>query len=355
MKVLMINTVPLAKNGISTFIINNAINLAQQNVEVSVLASNKIEKNLKNKLISNNIKIIEILNRNNNPIKYFLKLRGIISKEKYDVVHVNGNSTTMAIELFAARLANTKIRIAHSHNTTTEHPFINKLLRPLFEFSVNTRIACNNAAGKWLFRDKKYTVIKNGIDLKKYRFNELERKKIRLKLNLSDEDVVLGNVGEFNYQKNQKFLIDLISKLDSKYKLLLIGNGNNMTSLKNLSQALNVQNRVDFIGVVDNVQDYLSAIDVFLLPSKFEGQPFVLVEASAAGLPCLVSSNVSKQNNLTDNMKFISINNSNLWKTAIKVESKRSEMSKKYRTILLQKGYDSNKNVNSLIKLYEGK
>lgn len=358
MKVLLINTVNFEVNGISTFIINVARELVKNNIDVTILASNKVDSKLKNTLKKQGIHLKIISGRMSKPIKYFNSLKAYLSSEKFDVVHVNGNSTTMAVELFAAKLAGINKRIAHSHNTTTEHPIVNKILRPLFEVCVNGRVACNEAAGKWLFRNSKFTVIPNGVKLHNYRFVEDRRKKYRKKLHVNNDEVLLGHVGEFNYQKNQLFLIKLIKKLPENYKLILIGEGKELNNVKKEVEALNLTNKIIFTGTVNNVQDYLNAMDVFLLPSNFEGQPFVLVEASANGLNCVVSDKVSKENDLVNNLSFVNLSNVKKWLTVIKSSnvngSKRIINSNKYCWELSNKGYNSN-DISKLMKIYRSK
>ena len=357
MKILLINTVPLEANGISTFIINSATILSEQGINVTIVAPNNVTSSLKNKLKEKNITVIEILNRMHNPFRYFFNLRRVLKSNKYDVVHVNGNSTTMAIELLAAKIENVKVRAAHSHNTTTEHPYVNKLLRPIFENSVNVRLACNDAAGDWLFGKNQYTVIKNGIFLRKYLFNSLIRKKIRRKYNVKDDECLIGHVGIFNFQKNQKFLIQLLKRLDQKYKLILIGDGPEIVSVKKLVRDRKLENRVIFTGVVNNVPEFLSAIDIFALPSNFEGQPFAVIEATASGLPTIVSTNVSKEINISQKVQFASLSNIQDWINKInksKINNQvRVENSVKNIELLTQNEYDVEWNIkNKLIPIY---
>lgn len=358
MKVLLINTVPLEANGISTFIINSAEVMVKKGVSVTITAPNKINSNLKDKLRKKGIFTVEIMNRMRNPIHYFIELKKLLAQYKYDVVHVNGNSTTMAIELLAAKQERIKLRIAHSHNTTTEHPFINSALRPIFEKNINGRLACNDAAGKWLFKDKKYTVIKNGIFLNKYAFNTTIRKNIREKYKISDDEILLGHVGMFNYQKNQKFLINLLKKMDSRYKLMLIGTGPDLKIVKEYAEKKGISDRIIFTGAINNVADYLNAFDIFTLPSNFEGQPFVVIEAMASGLPLIVSTNVSTEINLNDKVNFISLDRSDEWKKMIEESNVDSSVRLKNSfdsiKILKKIGYDVEWNVhNSLIPLYK--
>ncbi|WP_158227538.1 glycosyltransferase [Lactobacillus sp. UMNPBX4] len=352
----MINTVNLEANGISTFIINTANQLVKNNINVTILAPNKVDDKLVDDLKRKGVHVKEILERNSNPIKYFKCLKRYLSLKKFDIVHVNGNSTTMAIELFAAKLAGIKKRIAHSHNTTTQHPIINRTLRPLFELSVNGRLACNRAAGKWLFKKNKFTVIPNGIDLFKYKFNEKTRKDYRKKIHIKDNEILLGHVGEFNYQKNQIFLIELLKKLPSTYKLVLIGQGEKIHDIKNRVKILNIKDRVIFTGVINNVPDYLNAMDIFVLPSHFEGQPFVLVEAAAAGLNCIISNSISKEVNVSNNVTFCTLNVKK-WIRELR-ENKWTIQNRKSRSEtaineLSKCGYNIQDNTNKLIKYYD--
>ena len=353
MKILLVNTVPLEANGISTFIINSAKLLSERANQVSILASNDVDEIIKKDLTKNGIDLKIIRNRKSNPIKYFYFLKKYLRKENFDIIHVNGNSTTMSIELFAAKLAKIKGRIAHSHNTTTDHPFVNALLRPLFEYSINGRLACNVSAGKWLFKNKAFKVIPNGIDLSAYDFNLNTRQKYRNKLKIKDNEILLGHVGSFNYQKNQIFLVKLLDRLPINYKLVLIGNGSEYKNVKNKADSFGLNDKVIFTNVVDNVQDYLNAIDVFLLPSNFEGQPFVIIEALANGLPCIISNKVSKEIDVTKNSSFLPLQLQKLSKKIQKAEKiDREEQSLINQNGLKKAGYDINQIGQVLEKYY---
>lgn len=355
---VFINTVNLEENGISSFILNNSYILTKWAVEVTIIAPNKVNQNLKKELNNNNVNLIELPMRNKVPYKYFYKLYKVLKNGRYDVVHVNGNSTTMSVELVAALLAGIKVRIAHSHNTTTDHKRINKLLRPIFDVVTNGRIACNEAAGKWLFQNRDFIVIKNGIDLSHFRFDEAVRAKYRKIIGLTDKDILLGHVGRFNRQKNQRFLLNLIDHLDSKYHLVLIGSGMNYHELKSMvkkSQHLNT--RVTFTGQIKDTSTWLSAMDIFLLPSLYEGQPYTLIEATAAGLNSIVSDTVSKENDIAGNIIFKSIKESEKWADILEnqVVKDRNRTSKKYIQALKNAGYDSIENAKSLLMYYRNK
>lgn len=346
----MINTNYLEDNGISTFIIENSKLLANKGINISIVAPNYVNSNIKKELSDYGIKLYEIPLRFSHPMKYFYKLFTVIKNGDFNIVHVNGNSGTMLIEIMAAFLAGVKVRIVHSHNTKTSHPLLNNITNPILELLVTQRFACNIAAGEWLFGNRKFWVIKNGLNLKPYQY----------KLNSQDyrDKIILGNVGRFNFQKNQEFLIDLIKKLNKNFVLLLIGSGDNLNLLKKLVHDSNLEDKVIFTGTVNNVHEYLKKMDIFLLPSRFEGQPYSVIEALASGLPVLISDTVSKEIHITGEMKFISIENTSKWIKEInefdyeKYRTIRNKESLENINALRENGYDLETNVNDMLKLY---
>lgn len=354
MKVLLVSTNDLGDNGISTFIINNAKLLASRpDVQIDVLAPNDVDSKIREDLVASDVRVFRIPNRNSKQLEYFKSLVSLLKKEKYDVLHVNGSSTIMSIELAAGFFAGVKVRIAHSHNTVTEHASLNKALRPAFEMFVSQRLACNEAAGKWLFKNKPFTVIDNGIFLDRYQYNQDTRNKVRMNLGISPDTILIGHVGGFNHQKNQAFLLKLLKKLPNNYKLVLIGQGQLLDEVKAESEELTLSDRVIFTGSVNNVPDYLSAMDAFVLPSRYEGQPFVLIEASASGLPIIASDKVSQEVNLTGKIKFVPLK-TELWSRSVQSldQIDRVSESQDNRERLASKGYDAVKNADDLYDFY---
>lgn len=322
MKILMINTVELARNGISTCILNYSGHIVSTEFQVDIAVPNIVDQELRKMISAQGIGLYELPVRKENTFKYFIGLKKLINKGQYDVVHVHGNSCTMAIDLLAAWLAGCKVRIAHSHNTTCEHLRAHKILRPLFELVCTGRFACGREAGEWLFRHKPFTVIKNGIDFCDYFFDENVRQKLRREYGITDDTFLLGHVGLFNYQKNHEFLIELVKYLkkekEIKYKLFMIGNGEREEHVRAQIRECDCQNMIIMPGSVGNVPDFLQAMDIFVLPSRFEGLPYVLIEAQAAGLPILASSKVSTEVNLTGTIKFLDLDSVEDWIGEIK-------------------------------------
>lgn len=364
-RILIISTVELSKNGISSCIINYNRRIASDDFEVDIVAPNFVEQDIKDLIIGNNMNLYELPIRKSNTINYFLKLRKTISVNKYDIVHVHGNSCTMAIELVAALLGGARTRVAHSHNTTCEHMISHRLLRPIFEISCNVRFACGKAAGKWLFQDREFTVIKNGIDLSLYNISEVKREELREQFGIKKDEIVLGHVGAFNYQKNHEFLVELMKRCDrageKKFKLVLVGDGEFKDKIEKEVLAAELNEKIIFTGNVNNVPDFLQMMDLFLLPSRFEGLPYVLIEAQALMLPCLVSDKVSQESRITESVQFLSTDNIDDWVEKVR----HSSIASKFRSNQLlvatwhakiaEAGYDISRNIIELKKMYLSK
>lgn len=234
---------------------------------------------------------------------------------EYDVVHVHIPNAAFVI-LNSAKKYGVPVRIIHSHNARGADGIVKKarnfVLNKWGICYANRYMACSNAAGEYLFGKKlcekgQVTILNNAILLEKYRYNPQKRKEIRNALGVGDE-VLLGHVGRFAKQKNHEGLLTILSQLCErgwKGKLLLIGDGELRDATMQRAERLGIKERIIFAGVVDNVNEYMSAMDIFLLPSLYEGLPVVCVEAQAAGLPCLVSTNVTREIGLTDRVKFI--------------------------------------------------
>lgn len=353
MKILMVSTATIGTNGVSKFVLSTINHLSSLDVRYDLIVPNKPSPEIEKKLNKINCNVFILPNRNKKTLQYFFKIFKILKKGKYDIVHINGNSTTMSIELLAAKIAGCKIRIAHSHNTTCTHQKANRVLRPLFEKVCNGRIACSEEAGKWLFNNKRFTVIENGIVLDNYVFSEEKRLRLRKELDINNNDLVLVNVGRLNKQKNQSYLFKLVSNL-KETKLLLVGNGPYEQKLKNEVEKLGLENKVIFCGAVKNVNDYLMAADIFLLPSLYEGMPFSLVEALATGLPVLVSKNLQPSTNITGNVNYLSLEDDETWLKSINknITLSRTTLCKYNQKKLFEKGYDLNENLNKLYNFY---
>lgn len=219
----------------------------------------------------------------------------------YRVVHLHSSSKNYMV-LKCAKKYGIPVRIAHSHSigfqtTSKVQILIGNLFKPLLKYYATDYFACSEDAGRWLFGRKKITVIKNAVDIDKYRYEPIKADCMRKKLKLDGKKVV-GHVGRFTHQKNHTFLIDVFKELvelDSDYRLLLIGEGALEEQTKAKAKTYGVENKIIFAGFKTNVEDYMQAMDLFVFPSELEGLGLVLIEAQAAGLPCYASEKVVPQ------------------------------------------------------------
>lgn len=253
--------------------------------------------------------------------KYHNKLKKILKDGNYKIVHSHINTLSI-FSLFAAKCAGVPVRIAHSHSTTNKKEkkknLLKQALRPFSKEFATDYMCCSELAGRWLFGNKEYDkenvyLLNNAIDLDKFKYDEKIRSEKRKKLNISNDTLVIGHVGRFVEQKNHRFLIDIfneIHKQNSNFILLLAGQGPLMEEIKSKVESLGLEKFVIFLGQIDDADKLYQVIDIFVLPSLYEGLPVVGVEAQATGLLCELSSNMTKETKILDTTRFISLDKS---------------------------------------------
>ena len=228
-------------------------------------------------------------------LKYFLCVRKLC--KGYDVVHVHANSATSVIELMAAKMAGVPKRIHHNHTSKTQHPLLNKILYPFFKHSYTDAVACSDAAGEWLFGKGNYIVLPNAIDIDKYKYDSEVRKKVRNEFRIEDDVFVVGHIGKFMDAKNHEFLIKVFANYHSKHPLsvlLLVGDGEWRVRVEKWVDESGCADSIILAGLRSDIPAVVQAFDVFVFPSIYEGLPLTTLEAQASGLPCIISSNVTK-------------------------------------------------------------
>ena len=253
-------------------------------------------------------------------ISYYKKVNQFFSEHHdYDAVHINTSSKNFLI-LKLAKKYKIPIRIAHSHNTgfqtqSKAQILMGNIFKPLLKKYATHYFACSTLAGEWLFgkSNAKVKIIHNAVDYEKFKINTEKRNQIRQEFNIENK-LVVGNVGRFTTQKNHAFLIDIfyeIYKKNNNAVLMLVGNGEKEQQIKQKVKKLGIQNCVLFMGYRSNVNELMQAMDMFLMPSLYEGLPVVAIEAQAAGLPCFMSKDViTEEVKIADNVKFISLEDS---------------------------------------------
>lgn len=265
-------------------------------------------------------KIYHTSDARKHPVAFYREMRNILKAETYDVVHANMLSAANIVPLIAAKRGAVRKIIAHSHNSSTPgivRNILHRLNKPLIPYFATDMFACSAKAGKWMYSDKimkteRFHVIPNALDMKKFLYDENERDQVRAELNLQDR-LVIGHVGRFEEQKNHEFLIEIFREIAAVREdavLLLIGEGELQDGIRRKVEDYGLTDQVQFLGVRSDVPRLWKAMDIFILPSLFEGLPIVALEAQASGVCSILADTITREVQLTDNVSFLSLNDS---------------------------------------------
>ncbi len=239
--------------------------------------------------------------------KYKKELRAFFQEHpEYRIIHAHMSELGYFAFREAARQG-VPVRICHAHNAP--HGFdLKMIVRTYFKKRMMPYVThlfmCGIESGRWLFgeeNESRFIMLNNAIDAAAYAYDPRRRQAVRQDLGLTGE-LVVGHVGRFNKQKNHPFLIELFAALlkrEPNAVLLLVGGGEDQPRIEQKVRDLGIAERVRFLGVRSDVADLMQAMDVFAFPSLFEGLPVTMVEAQAAGLPCLISDGIPKECILT--------------------------------------------------------
>lgn len=292
------------------------------------------------------------------------ELKQIIKDGNYDVVHCHQDYKSL-IAIIIAKLYGVKTRIVHCHQAfpkeSAKSRIVRRLSTMLMKCFANVFIGCGKDAARWLYGERmvktgKAIVLNNAVNLEKYAFSDEKRKQIRSDLGI-DHQLVIGNAARFTYQKNHKLLTDIFAEFHARNPqsvLLLAGDGELMDETQAYCEQLGIRNSVMFLGVRSDIGDLLSAMDIFLLPSRFEGLALIMIEAQANGIPAVCSPFVTKELGLQRNVLFAQENNyenTDAWYSVIEKALDIGRLEDV--TILTQAGYDIRQEAQKLEKIYE--
>lgn len=288
-----------------------------------------------------------------NYLRYYMFWKKFFNKNKFDVIYYNTCDVVSIDMLKFAKNANIPIRIIHSHNTNVQfklsffHKYTEKRNKKKINLIATDLLACSESAGKWMFPNKEYTIIKNGILIEKYLFNIQYRRKCRSLIQLKEEFLV-GCVGRLDFQKNPIFSVKVMKAIANKLdnvKFVFIGDGEFKPQVEERINVLGLKDSCFVLGAQDNANEWYSALDCLLMPSLFEGLPFTLVEAQTSGLSCIVSSTVSQEANITGLVEYISLKEKpEEWANLVikHLKDKRKDVS----NLVVDKGYSINDAAN---------
>lgn len=232
--------------------------------------------------------------------KYFQFMKEFFMQHpEYKIVHSHIDAMS-AFPLYAAKMSKVPVRIAHSHNTRLDKDakiVIKYFAKNAVPKVANEYWACGEMAGEFMYGGKPFHVLRNAIELEKFQYNVQIRDKVRKQLGI-ENDFVIGHVGRYCPVKNQSFLLDVfkvICEKEDKVHLLLIGIGEEEVTLRKKAEELGIAGKVTFLVNRSDVNELYQAMDVFVMPSLYEGLPVVCVEAQANGLPCIVADRISSE------------------------------------------------------------
>ncbi len=261
--------------------------------------------------------------------KSLREMDGVMRAAKFDIVHAHLTEWN-ALALFFAWRHGARMRVSHSHLAGVPKGLAARALfcvqKALGKLFATDWYACGEAAGRSLFgkraaRNGRVFVLKNVIDVKRFAPNEAVREQTRKELGIAQSALCVGHVGRFLEQKNHLFLLDAFAALKVKRPdcvLLLAGVGERMGAARDKAQSLGLQDAVRFLGARDDVHRLMQAMDVFVLPSLYEGFPVCTLEAQAAGLPCLIADTVTPAAKLRPNAAFFPLrSDAGAWADAI--------------------------------------
>lgn len=295
----------MGRGGLETMIMNYYRHIDRNNVQFDFLVHRDFEADYDKEIQTLGGRIYHV----SRLIPWSKSYRGELKKffrehSEYRIVHVHQDCLS-AVALQCARECGVPVRIAHSHSSSQD-----KNLKYLIKLYYRKRIpiyatelfACGSQAGEWMFRGAPYQIIHNAVEAERYAFSEARRARMRIDLQIAPDAFVVGHVGRFNTVKNHHFLLNVFSqvkKLRSGAVLLLVGDGPLRPQIEAEAEALGLKHSVMFTGVRSDVPDLLQAMDVFAFPSLYEGFPVTLIEAQAAGLPCLISDSIPDECDIT--------------------------------------------------------
>lgn len=240
----------------------------------------------------------------------------LCKRNGYQVMHAY-NSTMNVFAMFPGKLAGVPIRISESLSMAHDGEFktvIKKILRPFSKFCATNYVACGRECGLWQFGSKLYdsgqiAIFKTAVNTKAHAYDPKVREKTRRTLGVQDR-VVIGHIGRFVPQKNPVFMLEIfheVCKLETKAVLLLIGDGQEKELMFKRMRELGIEERVIYLGRREDIRQFYNAMDLFLLPSLYEGLPVVGLEAQSCGLPVFFSDEITGEASACELGYFISL------------------------------------------------
>lgn len=370
-RLLECNVDDIGKSGVYSLVRNVIIhNNKQDDIKIDIACINPFEDQADvDELNDYDCQVYFVGAKNSKLLRYYnvvRKTKSLLQHQHYDCVHIHSDIAFKVYPfLKAAKEAGVKKIIVHSHASDVDGKYrqIKGMLHRHYKKYVSNNatqlVSCSHVAAQWMFDQDKQdqvTIINNGIDLKKFAYNADVRQQERQKLGIKDDEVLIGHVGRMAYQKNHEFLVKAFRTFHNQQpqsKLLLVGEGPLKSQIQFLVNSSGLQDSVIFYGTSSQVNDLYQAMDIFALPSHFEGLPISGVEAQAAGLPVVFADTIDREAAITDNCCFLPIReDSNIedWSNQFSQFAKLGHQNT--TDTMTHKGFDISHTVEQFYQLY---
>ncbi len=368
-KVLEFFGEPLEYGGQEAFMVNMYKNFQNENIKYTICTPfNLTNQPLIDIAKSRNEEILHYDYNNYSKFRRFYTrkaLKDILSKEKFDAIHIQSSSlfTLFGCAKIAKKFGIKKI-IVHSHiaaERSLKHSLYKLITDKFLKRYANIFCACSEKAAEYQYSkdiidNKKYIVIKNGINVDKFRFSYDYRKLYREKFNINSNELLILNVGRFAKVKNHEFIVEILkslNKINSNFKMIFVGDGELKEEIKNKIKENFLDDKTIFLEKRTDVAQIMMASDVFILPSLFEGFPVTLIEAQCTGLKSLCSNTITKEADITGLVKFIGIDNAEKWVNEIIINNQFNQR-EKYAEVVHNNGFDDKNSAKLLEEIYVG-
>lgn len=367
MKILEVNVDDIGNGGVFSLVRNVIRNKpAGAVVDIAAIEPFERQENI-DELASHGCTVHYVGRQGSKALKQFYVFRNVkrlVRDGGYTVVHIHSDvANKLLVSALAARFAGCKKVFLHSHATGVDgnrrllKRIFHYACRPLLKFVGTDFLTCSDLAARWMFPNVKaedVKMVKNGVDLEKFKLSESVRADVRRRLGIENR-FLIGHVGRFAYQKNHDYLIDVFRKLretDKSATLLLVGEGDLKENVMAKVQEYGLTDTVIFYGASSNVSELFMAMDVFVLPSHFEGLPIVGVEAQASGLHCLFADTISRDTKVVANVDFLPITHDAIGLWVERIEAMKKNSRNDSTAAMSEAGFSIRETVVNLWSLY---
>lgn len=358
----------LKRGGLETFSMNMYRSIDRNKIQFDFLLTKVTDGDYEEEAKSMGANIFHIPARNKGYKAYRQALDDFFRKHhNYVAIHFHISSLSSIEPAYYAKKYGIPIRIFHSHSSSIQrsfrlhwvHMFLHYMNKPKVSTYATHYLGCSDKAIDWIYKytgvRSKAKIVNNGIDCEQYRFNETIRSEVRKEFNIGEDDFVIGHVGRFIPLKNQGFIIDILEELHKKMsavKVLFVGDGDTMEEVKIKVKSKGLMDFVIFTGVRSDVSRLMQAMDIFVMPSFFEGLPVSLVEAQSSGLPIIASDTISHDSDLSGTILFKSIHDSAAeWAKCIPEWKKKLGRPNNIEKIK-SAGFDSSTSAKQIMEIY---